>query len=88
MFHQFRKEIGKYVDENKGAEYDRFIFIPIDENQSDAATLQQIPGLDATEAQQVIAARPYAARDVFLTRLGEYVTAGSLASARTYLVQK
>lgn len=85
---QFRKEIGKYVDENKVAEYERFIFVPIDENQSDAATLQQISGLDATEAQQLIAARPYASRDAFLTKLGEYVPADSQATARTYLVQK
>ena len=85
---QFRKEIGKYVDENKVAEYERFIFVPIDENQSDAATLQQIPGLDATEAQQLVAARPYASRDAFLTKLGEYVPADSLATARTYLVQQ
>lgn len=85
---QFRKEIGKYVDQNKVAEYERFIFVPIDANQSDAATLQQIPGLDETEAQQVIAARPYASRDAFLTKLGEYVPADSLATARTYLVQQ
>lgn len=85
---QFRKEIGKYVDENQVAEYERFIFVPIDENQSDAATLQQIPGLDATEAQQVIAARPYASRDAFLAKLGEYVPADSLTTGRTYLVQK
>ena len=85
---QFRKEIGKYVDETKVAEYERFIFVPIDENQSDAATLQQIPGLDATEAQQVIAARPYASRDAFLTKLGEFVPADSLTTGRTYLVQR
>ena len=85
---QFRKEIGKYVDENKVAEYEGFIFVPIDENQSDAATLQQIPGLDATEAQQVLASRPYASREAFLTKLGEYVPADSLAIARTYMVQK
>lgn len=85
---QFRKEIGKYVDQNKVAEYERFIFVPIDENQSDAPTLQQIPGLDETEAQQLSAARPYASRDAFLTKLGEYVPADSLATARTYLVQK
>ena len=85
---QFRKEIGKYVDQNKVAEYERFIFVPIDENQSDSATLQQIPGLDETEAQQTIAARPYASRDAFLTKLGEYVPADSLTTARTYLVQQ
>ena len=85
---QFRKEIGKYVDQNKVAEYERFIFVPIDENQSDAPTLQQIPGLDETEAQQLVAARPFASRDAFLTKLGEYVPADSLTTARTYLVQQ
>ena len=85
---QFRKEIGKYVDQNKVAEYERFIFVPIDENQSDAPTLQQIPGLDETEAQQLVAARPFASRDAFMTKLGEYVPADSMATARTYLVQQ
>ena len=55
---QFRREIGKYVDQNQLAEYEKYIFVPIDENQSDAATLQQIPGLDAGEAQELIAGRP------------------------------
>ena len=85
---QFRKEIGKYVDQNKVAEYERYIFVPIDENQSDAATLQQIPGLDANEAEQLVAGRSYASREAFLTKLGEYVPADSLAIAKTYLVQQ
>src|SRR5687768_10924760 len=34
---QFRKEIGKYVDQAKVAEYEKYIFVPIDHNQSDAA---------------------------------------------------
>lgn len=84
---QFRKEIGKYVDQNQVAEYEKYIFVPIDENQSDAATLQQIPGLDANEAQELIAARPYASRDAFLAKLSEKVSAEELAVAKTYLAQ-
>jgi DNA uptake protein ComE-like DNA-binding protein len=84
---QFRAEIGKYVDQNKVAEYEKYIFVPIDENQSDAATLQQIPGLDANEAQQLIAGRPYASRDAFLAKLTQSVSADELAVAKTYLVQ-
>ncbi len=84
---QFRKEIGKYVDQNQVAEYEKFIFVPIDEGQSDAPTLQQIPGLDANEAQALVAGRPYASRDAFLTKLGEKVSAEELAIAKTYLVQ-
>ena len=85
---QFRKEIGKYVDQNKVAEYEKFIFVPIDENQSDAATLQQIPGLDANEAQQLIAGRPYASREAFLAKLAEMVSPEDLAIAKTYMVQR
>ncbi len=84
---QFRKEIGKYVDQSQVAEYEKYIFVPIDENQSDALTLQQIPGLDATEAGGLIAARPYASRDAFLAKLGEKVSADELAVAKTYLAQ-
>ena len=85
---QFRKEIGKYVDQAQVAEYEKYIFVPIDENQSDAATLQQIPGLDAAEAQGFIAGRPYASRDSFLSKLAAKVSADELAVAKTYLVQQ
>jgi radical SAM superfamily enzyme with C-terminal helix-hairpin-helix motif len=85
---QFRKEIGKYVDQGQVAEYEKYIFVPIDENQSDAATLQQTPGLDAGEAQALIAGRPYASRDAFLAKLAEKVSPDELAIARTYLVQQ
>jgi DNA uptake protein ComE-like DNA-binding protein len=84
---RFRREIGKYVDQNQIAEYEKYIFVPIDENQSDAATLQQIPGLDANEAQELIAGRPHASRDAFLAKLGENVSADDLAVAKTYLSQ-
>jgi DNA uptake protein ComE-like DNA-binding protein len=82
---QFRKEIGKYVDQAKVAEYEKYIFVPIDHNQSDAATLQQIPGLDAAEAEALIAGRPYASHDAFLAKLAEKVSAEELAIAKTYM---
>jgi DNA uptake protein ComE-like DNA-binding protein len=82
---QFRKEIGKYVAEAQVAEYERYVFVPIEANDSDAATLQQIPGLDATEAGALIAARPFASNDEFLTKLAAYITADEAAIAQTYL---
>lgn len=82
---QFRREIGKYVDEAKVAEYERYVFVPISENDSDAATLRQIPGLDASEAEQLIAGRPYPSRDAFLSRLAGMVSEAEMAEARAYL---
>lgn len=82
---QFRREMGKYVKPEQIAEYEKHVFVPIDANESDAVTLQQIPGLDATEAQALVAGRPYASRDAFLARLSEKVSADDLAVAKTYL---
>lgn len=82
---QFRREIGKYVNAQVVAEYEKYVFVPINRNQADAPTLQQIPGLDANEAAQLIAARPFASNDAFLEQVAKLVSADELAIARTYL---
>ena len=85
---QFRREMSKYVKPEQIAEYEKYVFVPIAENEADAATLQQLPGLDATEAEALVAGRPYASRDAFLTKLAEKVSADELALAKTYLGSK
>ena len=84
---QFRKEIGKYVDDAQVAEYEKYVYVPIAINDSDSETLQQIPGLDATEADTLIAGRPYATADDFLVKLSGFISADELAIAKTYLGQ-
>lgn len=84
---QFRKEIGKYVDEAQVAEYEKYVYVPIAINDADLETLQQIPGLDATEAQALIDARPFASVDDFLAKLSQSISADELTIARTYLDQ-
>jgi radical SAM superfamily enzyme with C-terminal helix-hairpin-helix motif len=59
--------------------------VPIDVNKSDAATLQQIPGLDANEVAELLTARPYANADAFLVKLAKYVSETELAIAKIYL---
>lgn len=85
---QFRREMGKYVSPAQIVEYEKYVYVPVAENESDAATLQQLPGLDAAEADALIAGRPYASRDAFLAKLSEKVSAADLAVARTYLDSK
>ena len=82
---QFRLEIGKYVTPEQIVEYEKYVYVPINENDSDALTLQQIPGLDAEEAAKLIAGRPYASRDAFLAKLSENVSPTELEIAKTYL---
>src|SRR5689334_22329362 len=40
---QFRREIGKYVDASQVAEYEKYVYVPVDPNASDAETLKQLP---------------------------------------------
>ena len=85
---QFRKEMAKYVPQDKIAEYERYVFVPVSENEMDAATLQQIPGIDGKEAGELVAGRPYASREAFLAKLSEKVSPEELATARAYLANR
>ena len=82
---QFRREIGKYVSQEQVAAYEQYVFVPVDPNGADTDTLRQLPGVDAAIAAQLIAGRPYASADAFLTRLGQYLSADQVAAARLYL---
>lgn len=82
---QFRKEIGKYVDEDQVAAYEEYIYVPIHRNDSDAATLQQIPGLDEDEAEQVVEGRPYESNEEFFDALPSYISDEEMETAKTYV---
>ena len=82
---QFRKEIGKYVDTAQVAEYEKYFYVPVVPNDADAATLQQLPGVDAAIAEKLIAARPYASKDAFLAKLGELTSTEQATAAAAYV---
>ena len=82
---QFRREIGKYVGDAQVAEYENYVYVPIAINDSDSETLQQIPGLDASEAETLIAGRPYASTDEFIAKLNSLLSAAELEIAKSYL---
>jgi radical SAM superfamily enzyme with C-terminal helix-hairpin-helix motif len=68
--------------------YEQYVYVPIDVDQADAETLQQLPGVDATIADALIAGRPYGSNDAFLAKLAENVSDADLALARVYLLTK
>ena len=82
---QFRREIGKYVDDATVAGYEQYVYVPVDVNESDAATLQQLPGVDDAIAAELIAGRPYDSNEAFLAQLAQLVTADDVAAAAGYL---
>jgi DNA uptake protein ComE-like DNA-binding protein len=85
---QFRKEIGKYVDQSQVAEWEKYVYVPVDYNQSDTATLQQLPGVTAAVADQLIAARPYSSSEAFLDKLGSLTSAADSQQASAYLASQ
>jgi DNA uptake protein ComE-like DNA-binding protein len=83
---QFRREIGKYVDDAQVALYEQYVFVPLDPNNADADTLKQIPGVDDTLAASLIAGRPYASNQAFLDVLSQSLDGQQLAEVGCYLV--
>ena len=82
---QFRREIGKYVDESQVAEWEKYVYVPVDPNNSDAETLKQIPGVDDAVTGELMTERPFASNEAFLAALGAKVSAQQLAGATCYL---
>jgi len=82
---QFRKKISKYVDKTQVVEYEKYIFVPIHRNNSDTATVMQIPGLDEAETEELLAARPFESNQTFLDSLSSYINEEELAKAESYL---
>lgn len=82
---QFRQEIGKYVDEAQVAEYEQYIYVPIRINDSDAATLMQIPGLDESEAEELVSGRPYENTQAFMDALSSMISEDEMTTAESYI---
>ncbi len=84
---QFRREMGKYVDAGLIAEYEQYVYVPIDPNESDSETLMQVPGLDVSEAESLIEDRPFASDGAFLEAVSEYVSQSELETAESFLAE-
>ena len=82
---QFRREIGKYVDDAQVAEYEKYVYVPVSVDESDAETLKQLPGVDDAIAAALIAGRPYGSNEAFLASLAQQVSPADLALAATFL---
>jgi DNA uptake protein ComE-like DNA-binding protein len=82
---QYRREIGKYVSDAQVSEWEQYVYVPVAVDEADAETLKQLPGVDDTIAQALIAGRPYGSNEAFLTALASHVGAEQVAAAAAYL---
>lgn len=82
---QFRRQLGRVLDANKVLSLEYYVYVPVDLNESDTATMMQLPGVDQTVAELLIQERPYPSEEVFFAELDKYVSDEELERAGCYL---
>jgi DNA uptake protein ComE-like DNA-binding protein len=81
---QFRKEIGKYVDDKEVARLEQYVFVPINLNSASDETLLSIPGLTPQLLKPLKEHRPYKTVQEFRTEIAKDVSAKELGRLERY----
>ena len=70
---QFRREIGKYVDQEEVARLEQFVFVPINLNTASDQEILSIPGVGERLLHEFKEYRPYESIEQFRREIGKYV---------------
>lgn len=76
---QFRREIGKYVDEAEVARYENYVFVPVELNTASEEDIKALPGVGNRMAHEFEEYRPYSSMAQFRKEIGKYVDDKELA---------
>ncbi len=82
---QFRKEIGKYVNEEEVARLEQYVFVPVKLNTASDDDILSIPGVGAKMLHEFKEYRPYKSLEQFRREIGKYVDKKELARLETYV---
>jgi DNA uptake protein ComE-like DNA-binding protein len=82
---QFRREIGKYVDEQEVARLEQYVFIPLRLNTASEADILTIPGMTSRMAHEFEEYRPYRSMAQFRREIGKYVDEQEVARLESYV---
>jgi DNA uptake protein ComE-like DNA-binding protein len=85
---QFRREIGKYVNEQEVAHLEQYTFIPMDLNTASDSALLTIPGLGPRMLGEFKEYRPYPNIEKFRREIGKYVNEKEVARLERYVTVK
>ena len=85
---QFRREIGKYVNEQEVAHLEQYTFIPMDLNTASDSALMTIPGLGRRMLGEFKEYRPYRSIEQFRREIGKYVNEKEVARLERYVIVK
>jgi DNA uptake protein ComE-like DNA-binding protein len=82
---QFRREIGKYVDDKELARLEQYVFVPINLNTATDADILTIPGMGQRMLREFKEYRPYKAMQQFRREIGKYVDDKEVARLERYV---
>ena len=82
---QFRREIGKYVDDKELARLEQYVFVPINLNTASDADILSIPGLGQRMLREFKEYRPYKVMEQFRREIGKYVDKNEVARLERYV---
>ena len=82
---QFRREIGKYVDDDEVARLEQYVFVPIDLNTASEDDILSIPGVGQRMLHEFMEYRPYRSIAQFRREIGKYVDDDELNRLARYV---
>ena len=82
---QFRREIGKYVDDEEVARLEQYVFVPIDLNSASEDDIRSIPGMTGRMVHEFEEYRPYTSMEQFRREIGKYVDDDEVARLESYV---
>jgi DNA uptake protein ComE-like DNA-binding protein len=85
---QFRREIGKYVNEQEVAHLEQYTYIPIELNTASDSAILSIPGAGARVLREFKEYRPYRSIEQFRREMGKYCNEKEVARLERYVTIK
>ncbi len=85
---QFRRDIGKYVEDDELARLEQFVFVPINLNTASDEDILSIPGVGARMLREFKEYRPYDKMEKFRREMGKYVSEEEVARMERYVTTK
>jgi radical SAM superfamily enzyme with C-terminal helix-hairpin-helix motif len=82
---QFRREMGKYVDDKEVARMEQYVFVPINLNTASDEDILTIPGLGQRMLREFKEYRPYKSMEQFRREIGKYVDKKEVARLERFV---
>jgi len=82
---QFRREIGKYVDDDEVARLEQYVFVPMNLNTASGDDFMTIPGMTSRMVHEFEEYRPYTSMEQFRREIGKYVDEDEVARLESYV---